>query len=412
MSDVNVTGKHIKLRIALTIIFFIIAVAAITIGVVSIGNNEEGFYVLEADDNEKIGGYAKGYTTTLYFTGKSRQIKDKVNEANKIYTDSLQYTYQMYDDKVEHPGYSSLSVINDNINKDVDVTPELYTLLEDLLTKSVASNNYSIYADPLYEYWDLLFSLTKLDQENNDPKNNLDYKNRLETILSYIHNENHVKLNLLGDNKVHLHVSEEYAKFREDNDLSFSYISMNVLKDAYRVSDLAQKLTEYGYVAGYITTSSGMLVSLKDNEKPTYVLYDKENGQTGKYAVASFVSPSSATSLRRYASGSSVDYVPYYVLNDGTIRNAVINVNTGYGDEKYVSSTLFVKSLNVIDTCLYSYKLAAANEDDIKGIMEGLASKEEGYYIYTKNDGQFKAYASENLASYLSMATGYELITF
>ena len=413
MPDLRVSGKHFKLRLVLTLLFLAIAVAGFTIGITSIGYKEEGFYTLSASSSETSGDYSQGYTATLYFSGKSKEIKNKLSEAEQIYASSLEHTYMIYDDVVEHTGYSSLSVINDNINKDLDVSQELYTLLEDLLAKSTVSNNYSIYADPLYDYWDGLYSLTANDKESSDPKNNLDAKTRLETIVSYINDENHVKLNLLGNNRVHLHVSEDYVSFRRDNNMSTSYISMNVLKEAYRLEDLANKLTEAGYTTGYITTKDGALVSLKDHENPVYVLYDREEEQTIRYAAAQFTSPSSATSLRRFASGDvSLDYVPYYKLSDGTIRNSVLNVRTGYGDETYVSSTLFVKSLNVIDTCLNSYNLSVKSGEDIKGYLSGL--NEEAYYIYTKNDGSKIAYVSENLASYVSVnqSAGYELVTF
>ena len=90
MPDLRVSGKHFKLRLVLTLLFLAIAVAGFTIGITSIGYKEEGFYTLSASSSETSGDYSQGYTATLYFSGKSKEIKNKLSEAEQIYASSLE----------------------------------------------------------------------------------------------------------------------------------------------------------------------------------------------------------------------------------------------------------------------------------------------------------------------------------
>ncbi len=399
MEELTVSGKHVKLRIALVIIFLAIAVAGFTIGIVSIGNNDEGFYVINASNDTEVPTYGKDISGTFYFDGKSRDIKNKVNKATDLLSSNLKTSYTLFDETKTYVGKTNIATINEHPNKEIEVSNVLYNVLSEALEKTHKNENYSIYSSAIYNFWDVIYSLKEEDKKSVDPKFNDDNRQKLEKIVEYS-KENHVKIELFEGNKVKLFVSDECKAFRIANEISDPYISLNVLKEAYRLKMLADEFVKESITSGYFSTASGNLISLQGNKNPVYQLYDRENKTTIRYALINFESPSCATSLRRFVIKER-DYIPFYELDDGTIRNSIININTGYGDQVYTSSTLLFKSINIVDSYYLSNYFSCLSENEIKEKIG--AYEEEIYYIYTKNDNNKKCYLTLNLDNNISL---------
>ena len=398
--EIAVSTKHVKLRIVLTISFLIIAVASITIGVVSMGHKDPGYYSFNADYNDEDPLYRSGYQGVLYFSGNSNKIKSDIAEARAIMSDSLLKSYRLFNEKDFIIGLNTLGDLNNNPNQEVALDPVLYAVLDDALTKTNENKNYSLYSGPLYDYWEKLANLGENAREANDPKNSLVYKADLENLVKYC-SSTYVNLELKGDNKAILHVEEEYLNYLKEEEITSPIVSLNILKDAYRVKLLLDDFANTSFQNGYFTADPGLLVSLKEHHDPVYTLYDNKKGSVQKAGKVNFVAPSCASSLYRFSFG---DYATNYVLKDGTIRNMQLNIETGYGDEQYLSSTLFAKDNDIVNAAYLNNYLSTIDYSDLNAALS--SSYSAFSYVFCKNEEALNVYATNNLSDFVTINEG------
>ena len=399
--EIAVSNKHVKLRVALTISFFVIAVVAFAIGISSIGKKDPGEYEINAVANDDLPAYGSEFKGVFDFSGDEVGATYKQLEAT--FSESLQRSYCLFDETEFHTSVLSMSALNSHPNEEVEISEDACSVLFDALAKTHENKNYSIYAAPIYAYWDWLFSLDSDLQKVNDPKNHAENKELLEGIVKYC-KEPYVKLELNGNNKAKLTVSEEYLNFREENNITAPIVSLNVLKNAYRLQMVADLFIEKGYTFGYIYHTDGYYISLKDHRDPIYSLYDINGNSFVKYAVVQIGKPSCAVMTKRFTVGNP-DYNPYYVLDDGTIRNNVINISTGYGDQYYASTSLFGKSNNVVEIAYQSNYLSTLSLTEATNFLN------EKYCSFTLSENDKKAYTTSRLVEYITINTdkGYNL---
>ncbi|MCQ2087844.1 MAG: hypothetical protein MJZ37_07310 [Bacilli bacterium] len=398
--EIVVSNKHVKLRIILTATFFVIAVVSIAIGVTQIGKKDPGIYTIEPKTNDEYPTYGVGFKGVFDF---SNEATNSYKEYEDTMSRNLQLSYGLFDETKIYTAYNSISNVCLHPNEEMTLSPQVYEVFSDALSKTHEDKNYSIYSAPIYSYWDWLFSLDDNLKEANDPKNNEDNRTLLTNLVTYCA-EPYVRLELKENNKAILHVEQEYLDYREAQNITAPLVSLNVLKDAYRMQMLVDAFNELGFTNGYLYHESDLYVSLKDHTHPVYSLYDYRENKLNNYAAVQIGKPSCAVSLKRFVP-TGADYVPTYKLNDGTIRNSFINIKTGYGDETYVSTSLFSKSNNIVEMAYKSNYLASLS------ISEAQTMLTNEYCALTTVNNPYKAYVTSELAQYTEVNTkiGYEL---
>ena len=235
--EIVVSNKHIKLRVALTISFFVIAIVAIIIGISSIGDKDPGVYEVTPKIHDDYPNYGNGFKGVFDFTEGDTKLLYKQYEEEM--SKSLQMSYALFDETKVYTSYNSISSLALHPNEEMTLSDITYSTLEDALAKTNESKNYSIYSAPIYAYWDWLYSLDEENRELNDPKNNPISMELLNKLVGFC-NGGDIQLNLLGDNKAKLVVSQEYLNFREQENITAPLVSLNVLKDAYRMELLVK----------------------------------------------------------------------------------------------------------------------------------------------------------------------------
>ena len=403
--EIKVSNKHVKLRIALTISFFVLAVGSITFGIIAYAHKDPGYYSFEADNNPDHPLYRTGIKGCFYFSGSSSSIKNNINNAKGIMSDSLLKSYLLFDEENGSNDVRSIAHLNSHPNIPVLLNHELYEVLEDALIKTNANKNYSLYSAPLYSYWERLTSFSDSARDENDPKNSEVYNLELQNLLKYC-SSTYINLELKGEDTAVLHVDEEYLEYRKEDGLGAPLISLNVLKEAYRLKILLKDFANSGYRNGYFVTDSGLLVSLKEHADPVYSIYDNKKGDILKSSKVSFISPSCASSLYRF---DFSNYQTNYVLKDGTVRNLLLNINSGFGDDKYRASTLFAKDNDIVEVAYLNNYLSTVNPAEIKTLLE--AEYSDYLFAYSVNEEGLNIYATNNLRDFISVdkSLGYNL---
>ncbi|MBR4121484.1 MAG: hypothetical protein IKT95_07015, partial [Spirochaetales bacterium] len=94
---IEVSEKHIGLRIAVTAVALVIAVVAFTIGVVNIGKKTPGYQNIEAKVDAEAILYNDAVLYRYWFGGTSNEIKRSINALVLEYTPILSAAYKQTD---------------------------------------------------------------------------------------------------------------------------------------------------------------------------------------------------------------------------------------------------------------------------------------------------------------------------
>ena len=144
--------KKNVVRLVLFIVALVIAVTAITIGVVQIGKKDPGLYEVEADPDGNLPFFDSGIRLMHYFDGSSDSIKEQMNAIKMQYTYALKKTYKWFDSKDTYLDTINLAAINQSAGQPVKIEKTLFDILSDAYEKTEKKEGYSIFAGPLVEF--------------------------------------------------------------------------------------------------------------------------------------------------------------------------------------------------------------------------------------------------------------------
>ena len=387
---IELSDKHLKLRIILTVVFLIIAAAAIGFGVKSCLSADKGWQeITSSNASNSLSVMFK----LFYNIGESNtNATSEKKSVQYIYTAAAQEAYTLYDNYAPE-GY--MKKINTNLNGEgVEVDPELYAALQKML-----QHGRILYYVPYFEYYEQVFSAeSDFDASVFDPAVNDDIKERFAGLSAFINDENSVRLELLGDNRVSLHVSDEYKAFATDNGVD-NYIGFGWLENAFAADHISDRLKAGGHTNGYLTSVDGFTEYMNGRGFDyTAILYDR----AGSTLV-------SACSLRMAGAQSSVYLKNYlistkengYIYEDGRIVTVFFDKN---GEQKTASNTMFVysKSTGCADAALKAVPIYTADEIDEAKLSD---LKGDGIYAVVVRD-KTMLYTEENLVI-SDVAEGY-----
>ncbi len=238
-------------------------------------------------------------------------------------------------DGVQNPYY-----INTHVGEAVDVDPALYAAFERL----AGAGSRLLYAAPYHEVYYNVFSATEdIFAAENDPDKNADIAAYFADVSAFVNSDNHVKLELLGDCRVKLTVSEAYRAFAAENGIE-RYIDFHWARNAFSVDYIADALERAGYVYGYIASYDGFTRNL-DPRATGYGmnLYTRYEGRayiaaqyayTGRNAIVSLRAfPVVAGEERYYVYASGETCCPYVDVTDGRCRASADSL-TAYAADK------------------------------------------------------------------------------
>lgn len=326
VTKVELSDKHVKLRVILIICFVIIAGIFIGIALSRQFGTKAGWTVIQAtyDENNNAGDFTFNYELGT----KDISVSTEKNTVSKIYTESLIKIYQLLDEYTEFTSLKNIYYINNHCNEEIEIDSLLYECFE-----RVQNNRYIYQSLILDQYNNLFVSDTDISAEKFDAHKNEELKEYYLEVLHFTNDSNHVNLELLGNNKVMLKVSAEYLNYMEENK---NYISFGILKNACIIDYVSEQLIKNEFTTGFITSVDGYIRNL-DKRDITYKMnvFDKEYNIYNAFSF-SYKHSKSIVYLKNYAI-SSVNDSHYYEYKDGTRRTEFIDLNDGI-DKAVVSN--------------------------------------------------------------------------
>ena len=162
-----------------------------------------------------------------------------------------------------------------------------------------------------------------------DPRQNDALRVWFAKVCEYAADPSQVNLELLGDNRVRLNVSEEYLAFAREEEIG-SFIDFYWMKNAFIADYLAGRLAAGGYTVGTLSSFDGFLRNLDASEDTDYSLgiYDLADTTICQAAVLHYRGARNFVCLRSYPLNDAAGQY-YCVLSDGEIRTPFLDIRDG-----------------------------------------------------------------------------------
>ena len=384
VKKIELSEKNIKLRIIVVIVALVVGAFFIGLGVRSCTAAQSGWQAIASNDASQ--SVASSFSL-MYNVGQSGMDATAERRAiAAIYTDAAAKAYRMFD--VYSDG-GALEKINSGVGKVIEVLPELYSAFE----KMISRGGRALYYAPYFEFYEQIYS-SEFDYEAAmfDPAMSDDVAAVFEKLSSYVSDPDAVSLKLLGDNKVELYVSDEYAAFAKENDVSF-FVGFSWFEESFCADYIAQKLRDGGFTYGYIIGKNGSFINLDNSGNSySYSLYGGQGSDAYIVCRAQF----SRAVCGVYYRGFSLDGdFHFYTYENGKTVTPYIDE---LGRSRAASNFLFAYSYNggCADAALSSYseftkdgidkeKLSSLSDAGVESVfLDGnkILASEDGITLY------------------------------
>ena len=296
----------------------------------------------------------------LYELGVSDMASTAEYKAvSTLYTELCANAFRIFHADYGYEDVHNPYYINRNIDREIEVEPALYRAFEQI----EQSGNRFLFAAPFYtEYRNMFadtedYSVAQLDPYKSESV--AEYFARLSVFTS---SEEHVDLELLGDNKVKLAVSDEFKSFADENGID-TFIDFFWAKNAFIVDYIAESLVAEGYVFGSISSVDGFMRTFDTRDASfTYELLGRVENKGYKAGKLEYKGANSIVFLRSFKLYDT-DMI-YYRYEDGTERHAYIDVNDGLCKNALDTLTAYSYNLSCGEVLLSVMPFYVADEAD------------------------------------------------
>ena len=322
---IELSSSHVKLRIALALLLLAVGIAVLGHAITALLTPETGWTEIEANSSAEL-NCAEDFVF-LYPVGASGASPTAEKKAlTTLYTQASVTAYRLFSNDADFDGLNNVRSINRHPNEELTVDPALYGAFAQI----AASGDRSLYLAPIYDIYDGIFHCDDdVQTADFDPRQNDELRAWFLEVCAYANDPAHVNLELLGENRVRLRVSEEYLACAEAEEID-SFIDFYWMKNAFIADYLADALLQGGCPIGTISSFDGFARNLDAGSGADYALniYDRVGQNIYPAAVMHYSGARSIVSLRNYP-GHTRDALRFYALRSGEIRTPYLDARDG-----------------------------------------------------------------------------------
>ncbi len=367
---IEISEQHIKVRTIAFILLLVIGIGSLTYFLCKLFIKEPGWITIEIDDPE-----IKNEFILNYNIGQGdRSAADEYKSIASMYSREAMKAYRLFDIYREYSDVINLYHINNSPNEILEIDPILYRAFE-LMQKHGGRIHYLA---PIHStYRDLFSSQNEIEARLSDPNYNDEIHEYFEQVLSYTNNADMIDLKLLGDNKIMLHVSDEYMSFAEENGIE-EYIDLSIYTNAFIVDHVADVMNSYGYILGNITSFDGYTRNLDTTgTRYSYNIFDRIDNDLYTAATLTYENATSFVLMRNYPM-SAQDSMSYFGYSNGNYACKYVDPETGYYKSSVDDMIAYSGELGCAEIALKMSKVFIADSLDLNVINDLLGS-----YIYS-----------------------------
>lgn len=317
--------KYPKGRLILTILLILIGVGALGYSLIGYLTADTGWTTIEAASSELncsdelIFQYEIG-AGELPATAEKKAV-------SALYTETTAKAYELFHTSMSFDGVKNLYYINQHPNEEIEVEEVLYQAFS-LLEKY---GNRAIYLAPVYvQYKNLFGCKDDMETVDFDPYQNEEIAAYFAEISAFAQDEHAVQIELLGENRIKLFVSEEYLAYASEEGIS-DFIDFYWMANAFIVDYIADTMKANGFVRGSISSYDGFVRNLDDLSGSEYALnlFNRVGNTVHQAGIMKYDHAMSIVLLRDYPA-NSLDWQHYYEFQNGVVRTAYIDVADGF----------------------------------------------------------------------------------
>ena len=400
VTRIELSEKNKKLRMVLICVLLAIGVVAIGYGLFSALNVDGGWRNIEITTAER--NCASDFVFSYCFDDSPATATEDNKRLSALYSDAAEKGYWLFNADEVSEEIGNLGYVNANVNKPVTVDPVLYqafAMLEQF-------GNRHIYLGPVYaEYDGMFFAESDAAAAYYDPDQNLDLAAYFADVLAFANDPQAIRVELLGDNKVQLHVAQDYVAFASENEIT-AFLDFHWMTNAFLVDFLADQIRDAGFTSGFIASYDGFTRNLDaTGRRYSQNIIDRYENSLYPAAVMSYTGAKSLVYLRNfpltqqdrwhYRSWEKGTVTTSYIsLTDARSKTATDMLLTYSGDEGCAQLLLRSTEVYIADTLNEPALTALAAEQVYALWAEGTELR------YTQNDIQLTQLMTDGKITY------------
>lgn len=320
VKKITLSESNPKLRVIAIVVCLLIAGAALAIGLTGLLNRDSGWQVVESTSSQR--NLSGEFILRYDFSRSGANAPADRRTLSQLYTEVMEHAYAVF--STAEVGSGGLADINASPNEAVAVDPVLYDALE---TVRRSGSRYLYLAPAYVEYNRVFRAETPEIAAQYDPSRDAELAGYLRQIASFASNPAHVNVELLGENRVCLQVSEDYLAFAETNEID-GFLDFGWTKNAFVTDYVAEQMLQKGYTAGYITSYDGFTRNLDDAGSYSINVFSRLDNAVNLPAVLEYTGPVSLVVLKDYGM-TEQDSRRYRALPDGSVVTAMLDPADG-----------------------------------------------------------------------------------
>ena len=318
---IELHGEHLGRRLIAACILLVFGAAMLAYAFVQLLSPDvEGWITIEASGS--AGATCGTEFELLYYPGMggtSPTVERK--GVTTLYTQLCREAFELFHEQEAFEGVNNIYAINHHPNQVLAIDGRLY----EAFSAVERSGSRAVYLGPVYNRYDDVFSCQEDYQlVDFDPRLNGEVALEYQEILVFANDPESIRIELLGENKIRLHVSQDYLDYAQRAGIE-NFIDFSWMRNAFIADFLAEGLIGGGYANGVLSSYDGFIRNL-DASGTGYSLeiYDCVEGITYGVTAIAYQGPMSIVSLRDYPADER-DVYRFYQLENGEIRTLYLD---------------------------------------------------------------------------------------
>ena len=297
INRIELSEKNTTLRWIAVIALLIIGAVGITTGIMSLLNKETGWQRVQVVPQER--SCSENFILQYNFSGSGAEATAVNSKLQAAYGDACVKAYQVFTPDEAISGMQNLYYVNHNPNKTIAVDPLLYAAFEKM------DGTPWLYLGPAYAHYNnVILNADEAVVDDLDPEVSDEANAYVGKIAAFAGDREAVSLELLGNNQVILHVSEEYLAFAAEEEIE-NFIDFGYLTNAFIIDYLAETLIAEDLTEGYIVSADGYTRNLDSAHTFSFNIFDRVENLVFPAAVMDYRGPISMVFLKDYPTANS-----------------------------------------------------------------------------------------------------------
>lgn len=400
VTRIELPEGNIRLRMILIVVLLSIAVVAIVFGLVSALKTEPGWQEVEVTSSEVNCG--QDFVLMYEFGMDGVDATTQYRNVTRMYTELTEFAFQIFSADTEVEGLGNVWYLNRHPNEEVAVAHALYKALE---LVAEYDSRY-LFLGPVYDAYDAVFlAETPVEAALYDPVREPELAGYVQETAQYCADPHMVSVELLGEDRVRLNVSEAYLSYAEESGIE-TFLDFGWMTNAFLADYMADTLAVNGYTNGYLASYDGFTRNLDDRGNGySFNLFDRQGNDISMPARMSYAGPMSIVYLRNYPL-SEQDRWHYFAYDDGEITTAMVDPADGMSRSATDNLVVYAPELGCAELLLKAAPVFIAEELDLTAMkswkQEGIGSiwGEGSSLCYNRKDAVLELLAESGGGEY------------